>query len=147
KEIPIKTGPGDFHDTRDVAFSKDGRSMFVSVGSGSNIDDPNKAPAEKNRASVLEFTPEGKFVRVYASGIRNPVGLGVNPTTGEVWCSVNERDELGDNLVPDYITSVKEGGFYGWPWFYTGNNPDPRKSGAPADLTGKGIVPDVLIQP
>src|SRR5215467_2490881 len=119
--------------------------MFVAVGSADNVSD-NQA-VQDHRANILEFTPEGKFVKIYASGIRNPVGLGVNPATGEVWCSVNERDELGDNLVPDYITSVKEGGFYGWPWFYIGNNPDPRKMGAPAELVGKAIVPDVLVQP
>ena len=88
-------------------------------------------------------------MKIYASGIRNPVGLGINPTTGELWCSVNERDKLGDNLVPDYITSVKEGGFYGWPWFYIGQHEDPRaKMTRPADKTiDKVIVPDVLMQP
>src|SRR5579871_2906015 len=136
--------PNGNHWTRDIVFSKDGKRMFVAVGSNDNIDAKGD---NQMRANILEFTPEGKFVKIYASGIRNPVGLGVNPSTGEVWCSVNERDELGDNLVPDYITSVKEGGFYGWPWFYIGNNPDPRKSGAPAELVGKAIVPDVLIQP
>ena len=136
--------PGGNHWTRDVVFSLDGKRMFVAVGSNDNIDAKGD---NQLRANILEYTPDGKFVGVYASGIRNPVGLGVNPTTGEVWCSVNERDELGDNLVPDYITSVKPGGFYGWPWFYIGNNPDPRKSGAPAELVGKVIVPDVLIQP
>lgn len=136
--------PNGNHWTRDIVFSSDGQRMFVGVGSNDNIDDKGN---NQMRANILEFTPEGKFVKIYASGIRNPVGLGVNPTTGEVWCSVNERDELGDNLVPDYITSVKEGGFYGWPWFYIGNHPDPRKSGAPAELVGKAIVPDVLIQP
>jgi glucose/arabinose dehydrogenase len=136
--------PNGNHWTRDIVFSKDGKRMFVAVGSNDNIDAKGD---NQMRANILEFTPEGKFVKIYASGIRNPVGLGVNPTTGEVWCSVNERDELGDNLVPDYITSVKEGGFYGWPWFYIGNNPDPRKSGAPAELVGKAIVPDILIQP
>jgi glucose/arabinose dehydrogenase len=86
-------------------------------------------------------------VKIYASGIRNPVGLAVNPDSGEVWCSVNERDELGDNLVPDYVSSVKEGGFYGWPYFYMGGNPDPRLNGSHADQKSKVIVPDVLIQP
>ena len=100
-DLPIKQGPGDFHDTRDLALSKDGKSIYVSVGSGSNIDDPDKVPAEKNRAAVHEYTVDGKFVGIYASGIRNPVGLGVHPTTGEVWVSVNERDNLGDNLVPE----------------------------------------------
>jgi glucose/arabinose dehydrogenase len=146
RDIPIKTGPGDFHDTRDLAFSKDGRSLYIAVGSGSNIDDPDKVPAEKNRATVLEYTPEGKFVGVYASGIRNPVGLGVHPDTGEVWVSVNERDLLGDNLVPDYVTSVKKGGFYGWPYYYIGGNPDPRLNGAHPELRDQVIVPDVLIQ-
>ena len=136
--------PNGNHWTRDIVFSKDGKSMFVAVGSNDNID---ASGTNQMRANILEFTPEGKFVKIYASGIRNPVGLAVSPTTGQVWCSVNERDELGDNLVPDYITSVKEGGFYGWPWFYIGNNPDPRKKDPPADLVGKAIVPDVLIQP
>jgi glucose/arabinose dehydrogenase len=95
----------------------------------------------------LEFTPEGKFVKVYASGIRNPVGIAINPITGQLWCSVNERDALGDNLVPDYITSVKEGGFYGWPFYYMGNHPDPRLNGAHPELADKVIVPDVLLQP
>lgn len=136
-----------FHDTRDIVFSKDGQRMFVAVGSGSNVDDPDSHPGEKNRADILEYTPDGKFVKIYASGIRNPVGLAVNPDTGEVWCSVNERDELGDNLVPDYVSSVKESGFYGWPYFYMGGNPDPRLKGAHAELKSKVIVPDVLIQP
>jgi glucose/arabinose dehydrogenase len=137
---------GGYHDTRDIVFSKDGKSMYVAVGSGSNIDDPDSHPGEKNRADILEYTPDGKFVKVYASGIRNPVGLGVNPDTGEVWCSVNERDELGDNLVPDYVTSVKEGGFYGWPFYYIGGNADPRLNGAHPELKSKVLVPDVLIQ-
>lgn len=146
-DLPIKQGPGDFHDTRDLAVSTGGNSIYVAVGSGSNIDDPDKMPAEKNRASVLEFKPDGTFVGVYASGIRNPVGLGVHPSTGELWVSVNERDELGDNLVPDYVTSVRKGGFYGWPYYYIGGNPDPRLKGAHPELKDKVIVPDVLIQP
>ncbi len=146
-DLPIKQGPGDFHDTRDLALSKDGKSIYVSVGSGSNIDDPDKVPAEKNRASVLEFGLDGKFVGVYASGIRNPVGLGVHPTTGEVWVSVNERDNLGDNLVPEYVTSVKKGGFYGWPYYYIGGNIDARLGEPHPELKDKVIVPDVLIQP
>ena len=98
---------GGFHWTRDVVFSKDGKRMFVAVGSGSNVDDPDTHPKEMHRADILEYTPDGKFVQVYGAGIRNPVGLAVNPQTGELWCSVNERDELGDNLVPDYITHVQ----------------------------------------
>ena len=96
---------------------------------------------------MLEYTPEGKFVRVYGAGIRNPVGLAVNPTTGQLWCSVNERDGLGDNLVPDYITHIEPGGFYGWPWFYIGGNQDPRHAGTHPELKSKVIVPDVLLQP
>ncbi len=139
--------PTGGHSTRDVVFSKDGKQMFVAVGSGSNVDDPDTHSSETHRANILEYTPEGKFVRVYASGIRNPVGLGVNPETGEVWCSVNERDELGDNLVPDYITHVQPGGFYGWPWFYIGGHQDPRHDGKHPELKDKVIIPDVLMQP
>jgi glucose/arabinose dehydrogenase len=138
---------GGGHWTRDVAFSLDGKKLFASVGSYSNVDDPDDTPAERNRACILEFDPEGKNMRVYASGIRNPVGLAVQPRTGVLWTSVNERDWLGDNLVPDYITSVREGGFYGWPWFYIGGNQDPRHRGKHPELRDKTIVPDVLLQP
>jgi glucose/arabinose dehydrogenase len=146
-EILVPELPAGGHSTRDIVFSKDGKQMFVAVGSGSNVDDPDTHPGETHRANILEYTPDGKFVRVYASGIRNPVGLGVNPVTGEVWCSVNERDELGDNLVPDYITHVQAGGFYGWPWYYIGNHQDPRLDGKHPELKDKVIVPDVLMQP
>jgi glucose/arabinose dehydrogenase len=138
---------GGGHITRDLAFSPDGKRLFVSVGSASNVDDPDKHPAEKQRADILEFTPEGKYIKIYAAGIRNPVGIAINPVTGQLWCSVNERDMLGDNLVPDYITSVKEGGFYGWPWYYMGDHQDPRLSGTHPELKGKVTVPDVLLQP
>ena len=120
---------GGGHWTRDVVFTPDGTKMLVSVGSASNVDDPDTHPNEFHRADVLEFTPEGKFLKVYASGIRNCVGEAINPTTGQLWCSTNERDRLGDNLVPDYITSVKEDGFYGWPWYYMGGHQDPRLHG------------------
>jgi glucose/arabinose dehydrogenase len=135
------------HVTRDIQFSLDGKTMFVSVGSGSNVDDPDTNPDERERARIFAFNPDGSNRRVYASGIRNPVGLAVNPITGELWCSVNERDALGDNLVPDYITHVKEGGFYGWPWWYTGAHQDPRHAGKHPELKDKVIVPDVLLQP
>ena len=102
--------------------------------------------AEFHRANILEYTPEGKFVGIYASGIRNPVGLAINPETGELWTSINERDTYGDNLVPDYVTSVKRGGFYGWPWFYIGGNYDPAHEGKHPELKDKVIVPDVLLQ-
>jgi len=138
---------GGGHWTRDLAFSPDGKHLFVSVGSRSNVDDPDTHPAEHHRANILEFTPDGKFERVYASGIRNPVGIAIDPETGELWCSTNERDELGDNLVPDYITHVQEGGFYGWPWYYMGAHQDPRHEGKHPELKDKVIVPDTLMQP
>jgi len=139
--------PTGGHWTRDIQFSPDGKKMFVSVGSRSNVDDPDNHPYEKNRANVLEFNPDGSGLRVYASGIRNPVGLAISPKTGDLWCSVNERDALGDNLVPDYITHVQEGGFYGWPWWYIGSHQDPRHQGKHPELKNKVIVPDVLLQP
>jgi len=142
-ELPGGTG----HTSRDVQFSKDGKTMFVSVGSGSNVDDPDVTPAEKDRADILQFTPEGKDRRIFAYGIRNAVGLAVDPKTGELWCSVNERDGLGDNLVPDYITHVEPGGFYGWPWWYMGKHQDPRHEGKHPELKDKVITPDVVLQP
>jgi len=138
---------GGNHWTRDIQFSPDGKKMFVSVGSASNVDDPDTSPAERDRADVLQFNPDGTGMRIYAYGIRNCVGLAVNPTTGELWCSVNERDGLGDNLVPDYITHVREGGFYGWPWWYMGGRQDPRHKGAHPELRDKVITPDVILQP
>jgi glucose/arabinose dehydrogenase len=146
-QVIVPQLPTGGHSTRDLAFSPDGSKMFVAVGSGSNVDDPDTHPKEFHRANILEYTPEGKFVKVYASGIRNPVGIAINPITHQLWCSVNERDMLGDNLVPDYITSVKEDGFYGWPWYYMGNHQDPRLAGKHPELAGKVIVPDVLLQP
>jgi glucose/arabinose dehydrogenase len=146
---------GGGHWTRDLAFSKDGTKLFVSVGSLSNVDDVDTHPNEFHRADVLEFTPEGKFVKVYASGIRNCVGETINPTTGELWCSTNERDGLGNNLVPDYVTHVQEDGFYGWPWYYMGGTSgkagggkqDPRHVGKHPELQAKVITPDILVNP
>ncbi len=138
---------GGGHWTRDIAFSADGKKMYVSVGSHSNVDDPDTHPAELHRADILEFNPDGTGLRVYASGIRNAVGIAMSPKTGELWASVNERDQLGDNLPPDYITHVEEGGFYGWPWFYIGGHADPRLPGKHPELRAKVIVPDVLLQP
>ena len=139
--------PGPGHWTRDIQFTADGKKMFVSVGSASNVDDPDTTPREKNRADVLEFNPDGSGQRVYAYGIRNCVGMAVNSKTGELWCSVNERDALGDNLVPDYITHVQEGGFYGWPWWYMGGHQDPRHDGKHPELKDKVITPDVILHP
>jgi glucose/arabinose dehydrogenase len=124
--------------------------MFVSVGSHSNVDDTDGNAAEFHRADVLAFDlnlPAGKNLRVYASGIRNAVGIAVHPQSGELWVSVNERDLLGDNLVPDYITHIEPGGFYGWPWYYIGSHQDPRHAGKHPELAAKVIVPDVLLQP
>ncbi len=139
--------PTGGHSTRDIQFTPDGGKMLVSVGSGSNIDDPDTTPGEKNRADVLEFNPDGTGLQVYAYGIRNCVGMAVNPITSELWCSVNERDALGDNLVPDYITHVQEGGFYGWPWWYMGGQQDPRHKGKHPELKDKVITPDVILNP
>jgi len=142
---------GGGHWTRDLAFSKDGAKLFASVGSHSNVDDADTHPEEFHRADVLEFTPEGKFIKVYASGLRNCVGEAINPITGELWCSTNERDALGNNLVPDYVTHVQEDGFYGWPWFYyggpSGGLQDPRHPGKHPELQSKVITPDILVNP
>ncbi len=146
---------GGGHWTRDVVFSQDGTKLFASVGSHSNVDDVDTHPEETHRADVLEFTPTGKFVKVYASGIRNCVGEAINPTTGELWCSTNERDGLGNNLVPDYVTHVQEDGFYGWPWYYYhgtagqagGGLQDPRHPGKHPELQAKVITPDILVNP
>lgn len=135
---------GGHHRSRDIQFSPDGKKMFVSVGSEQNVSD---APAEKNRADILELNPDGSGLRVYASGIRNAVGIAIDPVTGQLWCSVNERDGLGNDLVPDYITHVQEGGFYGWPWWYMGGHQDPRFPGKHPELKDKVITPDVILQP
>ncbi len=142
---------GGGHWTRDLAFSPDGSKLLVSVGSHSNVDDSDTHPEEFHRANVLEFTPEGKFLEIYAWGIRNCVGETINPTTGQLWCSTNERDALGNNLVPDYITHVEEHGFYGWPWFYmggpSGGHWDPRHQGKHPELQSKVLTPDILLEP
>jgi glucose/arabinose dehydrogenase len=141
---------GGGHWTRDLIFSTDGTKLFASVGSHSNVDDTDTHPEEFHRADVLEFMPTGKFLKVYAYGLRNCVGEAINPITGELWCSTNERDALGNNLVPDYVTHVQEGGFYGWPWYYMGTNgglQDPRHKGKHPELQSKVITPDILVNP
>lgn len=140
------TGGG--HWTRDVVFSRDGSKMFVSVGSHSNVAErlATMIASEERRADVLEFNPDGSAGRIFAGGIRNCVGEAINSTTGDLWCSTNERDGLGDNLPPDYITHVQDGGFYGWPWYYLGNHQDPRHAGEHPELADKVIVPDVLVE-
>jgi glucose/arabinose dehydrogenase len=166
-EVVVPSLPsGRGHWTRDLAFSADGKTLFVSVGSASNAaDDMPDAPAEglaayvarrprgaawgaeENRADVLAFDPDGGAMRVFATGLRNCSGLAVEPQSAALWCAVNERDSLGDDLPPDYATSVKPGAFYGWPWFYIGDHEDPRLKGRRADLAASVTVPDVLIQP
>jgi len=138
---------GGGHWTRDLAFSNDGARLFISVGSHSNVDDSDNNPAEFHRADILVASPDGSGLAVYAWGIRNAVGIAVHPRTGQLWASVNERDNLGDNLVPDYITHIEPGGFYGWPWFYMGGHWDPRHQGKHPELQSKVLTPDVLLQP
>ena len=135
------------HWTRDVAFSPDGKKMYVSVGSLSNVDDSDEQKAEFHRANILEYNPDGSGMRIFAHGIRNPVGLAIEPKTNELWTATNERDGLGDNLPPDYTTHVQDGGFYGWPWYYMGGHQDPRLKDKHPDWRAKMITPDVLIQP
>ena len=162
----LSPNAGDGHITRDIAFSPDGKRMFVSVGSASNVaeDMSKKTPEqikawdaahgvgaawdkETNRADVLVFeVGANKPGKTFATGIRNCVGLTIQPATGDLWCTTNERDMLGDDLVPDYSTRVKEGGFYGWPWYYMGQHEDPRLKGDRPDLAGKAVVPDVPYQ-
>jgi len=133
--------PTGGHSTRNIVFNRAGTKMYIAVGSQSN----NTAGEDCRRAAILEFNPDGSGYRVYASGIRNPVGLTLQPGTDTIWTAVNERDNLGDDLVPDYATSVKDGGFYGWPYSFIGQNYDPRYVGAFPDLVTRAIVPDVLI--
>jgi glucose/arabinose dehydrogenase len=161
--VVAKLPAGYGHSTRDIVFSPDNKRMLVSVGSVSNVGEGMGEPPgglqawrgrqplgaawgeETDRAAVLAFDPDGKNQQLFATGIRNCVGLAMQPN-GTVWCSTNERDGLGDDLVPDYVTRVQENAFYGWPWFYIGDHPDPRHAGARADLRGKVTVPDVLLQ-
>jgi glucose/arabinose dehydrogenase len=134
---------GGGHWTRDIAFSPDGKKMYVSIGSLSNVSDN---ASESDRARIFEFNPDGTGQNVFAWGIRNAVGIKFRPGTNQLWMSTNERDELGEDLVPDYISSVQRGGFYGWPWFYIGNHQDPRHKAKHPELADKVIVPDVLVQ-
>jgi glucose/arabinose dehydrogenase len=159
--------PSTHHWTRDLVFSPDGKRMFLSVGSGSNVAlDMSPEPeikgglaswkktrplgaawdTEERRADVLSFSPEGKDEKIFATGLRNCAGLTVQPATGELWCAVNERDEIGDDVPFEYATHVKEGAFYGWPWFYIGGNEDPHHKGERTDLKERITVPDVLIE-
>lgn len=138
KLLELPTGG---HSTRNILFNRAGTKLYVSVGSRSN----NDAGEDCRRAAILEFNPDGTGYRIYASGIRNPVGLALQPGTDIIWTAMNERDNLGDDLVPDYATSVKDGGFYGWPYSYIGKHYDPRYIGSFPELVNRAIVPDVLL--
>jgi len=144
KILELPAGGYNNHWTRNIITNTDGSKIYVSVGSGSNVGE-NGMDKEVRRAAILEINPDGTGEKIYASGLRNPVGMDWNPVNGELWTAVNERDELGNDLVPDYITSVKKDGFYGWPYSYFGNIPDPRLKGERKDLAAKAIVPDVPV--
>ncbi|ASG24201.1 PQQ-dependent sugar dehydrogenase [Nitrospirillum viridazoti] len=141
---PLPGGPIDHHWTKSLVASQDGTRLYVGVGSNSNITE-NGIEAEKNRAAIWEVDRATGRWRIYADGLRNPNGLSWEPQTGTLWTVVNERDELGPNLVPDYMTSVKDGGFYGWPYSYYGQNIDPRVKPQRPDLVARAIVPDYAL--
>jgi len=134
--------PSGGHSTRNVIFSRDGSKVFVAIGSNSNVS----VERDPMRAAITEMRPDGSAPRVFANGLRNPVGLAIEPHTGALWTSVNERDGLGDELVPDYITEVRDGAFYGWPYAYIGAHEDPRHAGERRDLVAKAVVPSLLIE-
>jgi glucose/arabinose dehydrogenase len=141
---PLPGGPIDHHWTKSLVASKDGSLLYVGVGSNSNITE-NGMEAEKNRASIWEVDRATGRWRIFANGLRNPNGLSWEPESGALWAVVNERDELGPDLVPDYLTSIKEGGFYGWPYSYYGKHTDPRVQPQRPDLVEKAIVPDYAL--
>lgn len=142
KIVNLPAGGYNNHWTRNLITNKDQSKIYISVGSGSNVGE-NGMENEVRRANILEVNPDGSGEKIFAAGLRNPVGMSWNPTTGELWTAVNERDELGDELVPDYLTSVKKDAFYGWPYAYFGKHEDPRRKGENPDLVSKTIVPDV----
>jgi glucose/arabinose dehydrogenase len=144
KILALPAGGYNNHWTRNLLAGKDGSKIYVTVGSGSNVAE-HGADKEVRRANILEINPDGTGEKIYASGLRNPVGMDWNPANGELWTAVNERDGLGDDLVPDYITSVRQGAFYGWPYSYFGNHLDPRMKGLGKDLAAKALVPDVSV--
>ncbi len=140
-EVVAKVPGGGNHWTRTLTFSPDGQKLYVTVGSASNVDvEPSP------RATILEMNADGSMQRPFATGVRNAVGLTFRPGTNELWAAVHERDMLGDDLVPDYVSRIRDGGFYGWPFAYTGPHEDPRRKGERPDLVAKAIVPDVLLQ-
>jgi glucose/arabinose dehydrogenase len=141
---PLPGGPINHHWTKDLALSQDGRFLYASVGSNSNVGERGME-AEKGRAAIWQVDRDTGASRIFASGLRNPNGLNIHPETGELWTVVNERDELGPNLVPDYMTSVSDGGFYGWPWSYYGAHVDERVHPPRPDLVEKAISPDYAL--
>ena len=146
KILSLPAGGYNNHWTRNIIANADGSKIYVSVGSASNVGE-HGMQEEARRAAILEVNPDGTGERIYAGGLRNPVGIDWAPGTNTLWAAVNERDELGDDLVPDYVTSVKEGGFYGWPYAYFGANEDPRRKGERPDLVKQTLVPDVPLAP
>ena len=140
--LHLPAGGYNNHWTRNLLASADGSKLYVAVGSASNVGERG-IKEESLRANVLEVNPDGTGLRVFAAGLRNPVGLAWEPATKALWTAVNERDELGDELVPDYITSVKDGAFYGWPYSYLGKHEDPRRKGERPDLVAKAVAPDL----
>ncbi|GGB71289.1 sorbosone dehydrogenase [Flavobacterium suaedae] len=144
KIVDLPAGGYNHHWTRNLLTNADGSKIYISVGSASNVGEYGMEE-EKRRADILEINPDGSGEIIYAYGLRNPVGMDWNPANNELWTAVNERDDLGDHLVPDYITSVKKGGFYGWPYSYFGQIEDPRMKGKKPELVEKAIVPDVAV--
>jgi glucose/arabinose dehydrogenase len=141
--VRITPLPRGGHATRNVIFNRDGSKMYVAVGSASNVEDETDDPL---RAAITEYNPDGSGKHTFASGLRNPIGLAWNPANNSLWTCVNERDGLGDDLVPDYITEVKAGTFYGWPFSYIGKNVDPRRKGEHPELVARAIPPSLLVE-
>jgi glucose/arabinose dehydrogenase len=137
--------PPGGHYTRNLLAAPDGSKIYVAIGSASNVDEENEWEKDQRRAGIVQMNPDGSGARIFANGLRNPVGMDWEPQTKTLWTVVNERDLLGDDLVPDYLTSVREGGFYGWPYSYFGQHEDPRKKGQRPDLVAKAIKPDYAL--
>jgi glucose/arabinose dehydrogenase len=144
--LDLPGGPINHHWTKNVAASPDGSRLFITVGSNSNVGE-NGMAAERGRAAIWEYDPTNGRSRIFASGLRNPNGLAFEPTTGQLWTTVNERDEIGNDVPPDYMTAVKADGFYGWPYSYFGPHVDARATPARPDLVARAIVPDYALGP
>lgn len=144
KVVDLPAGPINHHWTKNVIASPDGKHLYVTSGSNSNVAE-NGMEAEENRAAILEVDPRARTLRLFASGLRNPNGLAWQPDSGALWTAVNERDEIGSDLVPDYMTSVQDGGFYGWPYSYYGQHVDVRVKPQRPELVARAIVPDYAL--